>query len=47
MDAVSLPLMDSRAPQTRTFRIFTTKRSKEAILRPETATPTFTLDVAK
>jgi soluble lytic murein transglycosylase-like protein len=47
MDAVSLPLMDSHTPQSRSFRIFTTQRSKDALLRPEAAPKTFTLDVAK
>ncbi|HEY6844054.1 MAG TPA: lytic transglycosylase domain-containing protein, partial [Thermoanaerobaculia bacterium] len=47
MDAVSLPLMDSRTPQMRSFRIFTTPRSKEALLRPDAAPTTFNLDIAK
>jgi len=47
MDAVSLPLMDNRTPQTRTFSIFTTRGSKEAILRPDAAPKTFSLDIAK
>ena len=47
MDAVSLPMMDARAPQTHSFRIFNTPRSKQALLQPGAAPQTFTLDLAK
>jgi len=47
MNAVSLPLMDMRGQQPAKFHIFTTRKSREALMQPETALKTFSLDLAK
>jgi soluble lytic murein transglycosylase-like protein len=45
---VSLPLMDSRIVQpAQSFHIFTTRKTREALMAPETAPKAFTLDIAK
>ena len=47
MNAVSLPLMDIRGQQPPRFHIFTTRKSREAILQPDAGPHTFSLDLAK
>ena len=47
MNVVSLPLMDARSQQPAQFHIFTTRKSREAILQPEAAPKSFSLDLAK
>src|SRR5215470_16876743 len=47
MNVISLPLMAARTQQTPHFRIFTSPKSREAILRPEAAPKGFSLALAK
>ncbi len=47
MNVVSLPLMDNRSQQPSHFHIFTTRKSREALLQPEAAPKSFSLDLAK
>lgn len=47
MNVVSLPLIDTRAKQPAAFHIFTTRRSQEALLHPDAAPKSFSLDLAK
>ena len=47
MNAVSLPLMDMRGQQPAKFHIFTTRKSREAMMQPGVAQRTFSLDLAK
>ena len=44
---VSLPLMDNRSQQSANFHIFTTRKSREALLQPEASQKSFSLDLAK
>ena len=47
MNVVSLPLMDNRSQQPAHFHIFTTRKSREALLQPEASPKSFSLDLAK
>src|SRR5262249_44540132 len=47
MNIVSFPMMNGRAQQPSQFHIFTTPKSREALLQPEAAPKSFSLDLAK
>jgi transglycosylase-like protein with SLT domain len=47
MNVISLPLMASHSQERPQFHIFTSAKSREAILRPDAAPKGFSLDLAK
>jgi len=47
MNVISLPLMATRVQEVPHFRIFTSPKSREAFLRPETAPKSFSLALTK
>jgi len=47
MNVISLPYLAAKAQTQPQFHIFTTRKSQEALLRPEAAPKTFSLDLAK